>query len=104
MTNIISKHNGPLALPAGPTLAPGNTVFVERWHFIKDHAVVKAWLKAGVLAVEKDVTSDPDEKDALIAALADLGIRKTRRSSVESLRQAKQDALETTGLSKASQD
>lgn len=51
MANVISHHSGPLGLPGGPVLNPERPAKVERWNVIKEHAVVKSWLKAKVIEV-----------------------------------------------------
>ena len=83
---------------------PGDTKTVP--DSVKSFAVVQAWFKAGMISetpnepvkpagqeqtdedsnVER--SGDDDEKDALIAKLAEHGIDKTRRSSVRTLREA----------------
>ncbi|CTQ67137.1 hypothetical protein [Roseibium alexandrii] len=96
MTNVTSKYEGPLGLPGGPVIPAGGTVLVEKWDIIKEHQVVKAWRDAGVIfAEEPEDTADNTDKDAekaqkdlLIAELAELGIEKNRRSSLETLQEA----------------
>lgn len=68
MAVIVSRHKSPLGLPGGITLNPGRKVKVERWEIIKDHAVVSAWLRAGVISVEEEgqpamAASDPLDHD-----------------------------------------
>jgi signal recognition particle GTPase len=111
MANVKSNHDGPLGLPmGGPVIEPGKTVHVERWGLIKEHDVVKSWLAAEVIEVVDeddddfldelngdsiDADADADAaKDELIAQLAEFGIKKTRRSSLESLKEALDEALE----------
>lgn len=49
MANVTSNHKGPLGLPGGITLRPGVATNVERWGIIKNHAVVRSWIAAGIL-------------------------------------------------------
>lgn len=103
MATITNNHQGPIGLPNGIVLAPGSKTLVPSWPDVAGNAVVKAWVRNKILAVEAapdalpdppadDRTGEQIEKDDLIAALADFGIEKTRRSSVESLRAALEDA------------
>ena len=103
---IINNSRSPLGIPGYGMIEPNGSKIVAE--SIKDHIVIAAWFKAGML-VEDGVQDDPpkpegqedttedsniehsgddDEKDALIAALADNGIHKTRRSTVKTLREA----------------
>lgn len=60
MTVITSKHTGPLGLPRGPVIPAGKSVRVDNWHVLKNHAVVRAWLDAGVIEAEAgDVEAQP---------------------------------------------
>lgn len=114
MTNVTSHHDAPLGLPGGPVIPAGKTVFVDKWSFIKDHHVVQAWLKAGVISAEDaedepvepgtdDASENPPvnpaadaenvQKDELIRKLAELGIKRNRRYSVENLQEQLDAAL-----------
>lgn len=53
MAIIISHHDAPLPLPNGQTLRPGARTNVDRWDTVKDHDLVKGWLKAGLLTEDK---------------------------------------------------
>jgi hypothetical protein len=54
MANIINRHDADLALPmGGPVLRPGVAASVTNWVTMKDHAMVKSWLAAGLLEVEE---------------------------------------------------
>ena len=104
----------PIGLPGVGTIAPGHSAACshEAWERLQTNAVVKAWRKAGLLSVEgdvppaiepqssgvpspppvgnADVVPDTDaevnaEKDMVIAALAEYGIEKDRRSSLPTL-------------------
>ncbi|GFO81229.1 MAG: hypothetical protein A49_08560 [Methyloceanibacter sp.] len=98
MVSIKSNHTGPLALMGGPEMAPGKSIEVDDavWAKMKSHDILKAWLKAGVIEVEGAEASDDNddaEKDALIAELAKYGVEKNRRSSVETLKKALEEAI-----------
>lgn len=103
MTTVTNNHRGPIGLPNGIVLAPGSKTLVPSWPDVAGNAVVKAWVRNKILAVEAapdalpqpaedDRTPEQIEKDDLLAALSEFGIEKTRRSSVESLRAALEDA------------
>lgn len=66
MAKVTSNHKGPLGLPGGITLRPGVPTNVERWGIIKNHAVVRSWINAGV--IESDEL--PDEPKAAISTPA----------------------------------
>lgn len=53
MPKITLNHSGPLGLPGGTKLRPGVATEVPNWNILKNHNVVKAWIKAGLL-VEGD--------------------------------------------------
>ena len=67
MAKVTSNHKGPLGLPGGITLRPGVPTNVERWGIIKNHAVVRSWINAGV--IESD--ERPDEPKAATSTPAD---------------------------------
>jgi hypothetical protein len=62
MTKVINHHHASLGLPlGGPVLPPGVKTEVKRWNIIKGHAVVKAWLQAGVIEeVGSDEPAQPE--------------------------------------------
>jgi len=99
MTSVTNKHTGPLALPGGPTLQPGQTRDVARWNVMRHHNVVSAWLRAGVLKVEDEVVEPvsaaviEDTMEHLRAEAESIGIdvdgrwgEKRLRSEIEKAR------------------
>lgn len=99
MPNITNTGKRPRGLPNGHVLAVGASAFVQA--SILENETVKDWIERGILttdapkaetAEESEVVEEGDEKDTLIAALAEYGITKDRRSSVESLQKALADA------------
>lgn len=86
MASIINTHHTPLALADGTVLPPGAPTNVDNWDELKGNAVHKAWEKAGILKVGKDVPAK-DEKAALQKELDDRGIEYDKRSGVEKLRE-----------------
>lgn len=101
MAIITNNHKSPLGLPGGTVLDPGVETPVHNWHAVKDNNVVAAWVKARILVVETEIAPADeskgaltDEKDEVLAALAERGIKKDRRSSLESLKAALAEADE----------
>ena len=95
MTYVTNCHKSPLAISGGAVvLQPGKPTRVPNWSEHSGHRTVKLWIKAGLLHVDEPAAPEPlapvavpiDEKGELIARLATLGVKKNRRSSVESLR------------------
>lgn len=110
MTKISNNHSKtPIGLPDGTVIPPGQTVEVANWKDYKDRPNLKAYLDSGHLssggATDFDPEADPegaeqdeeteeekeeevkdvDEKDELIAQLAELEVQADRRSSVATL-------------------
>ncbi len=89
--------NSALGIPNVGTIEPGATGEISS-DLLKKNRIVAAWVENGML-VEAEAPSksdqgdsDDDEKDTLIEALAEYGIKKNKRSSVESLREALAEA------------
>ncbi|MBG6211687.1 hypothetical protein IWQ49_006378 [Labrenzia sp. EL_126] len=61
MVEVTSKYKGPLGLPRGPVIQPGQTVEVEDWARIKKHHHVKKLLGLGILEASDD-QDDPDQE------------------------------------------
>lgn len=74
----------------------GKRVVINRDRF--DPKRHKPWGEPGQVEPEPEQAPEPkdetDEKDELIAALAELGINKDRRSSAETLRELLDEALQ----------
>lgn len=98
MAIVTNTHTGPLGLPTGQVLERNTPTPVSNWPAIRANPVVASWIRNGLLTSEDDpvrelypgelpngVVPAADEKDELIAKLADKGITKDRRSSVETL-------------------
>ena len=101
MAIITNNHKSPLGLPGGTVLDPGVKTSVHNWNAVKDNKVVAAWVKARILIVEAEAApvaahkaAVDDDKGAILAALAERGIKKDRRSSLESLKAALAEADE----------
>lgn len=61
MTVVVSSHNSELGLPmGGPVLRPGARTEVANWDRLRNHNVVAAWLRAGILT-EIDAMPEPGQ-------------------------------------------
>lgn len=114
MTIITSRYKKPLGLPSGVTLEPNTPTAVHGWESDKKSKVVQAWVKSGMLVEgdlqpasrfmsepnlantlpqgEADARVDtvipmPEDKDELIALLAQRGIKGDKRKSVKRLQE-----------------
>ncbi len=54
---ITNNHKGPLGLPDGTILPPGEATPVANWDALKGNAVVQGWLKGKILTAEGGSTS-----------------------------------------------
>ncbi|WP_282254151.1 hypothetical protein [Stenotrophomonas sp. PS02299] len=48
---IKNNHNGPLGLPDGTILPPGEQTPVANWEQLKKNSVVQGWIKAEILSI-----------------------------------------------------
>lgn len=81
---IKNNHNGPLGLPDGTILPPGEQTPVSNWDQLKKNSVVQGWVKAEILSITggdasgsgqaSDGNPGGADKDALIARAKELGI------------------------------
>lgn len=91
MTDVTNNHDTALGLPDGSVIASGETKFIDSWESMRNHAVVSAWVEAGVLS--SSASKDADDKESIIAQLAELGIKADKRASVEKLQEKLDEAL-----------
>ncbi|MGE8288672.1 MAG: hypothetical protein ACN6RG_11970 [Stenotrophomonas sp.] len=56
---ITNNHKGPLGLPDGTILPPGEATPIANWDALKGNAVVQGWLKGKILKAEGDTTAAP---------------------------------------------
>lgn len=68
MTVVTNNHTSPLGLPRGLVIQPGTSVRVDNWRILRNHAVVAAWLAAGVLSVEDGTEQSAKVERAPVAA------------------------------------
>lgn len=68
---ITNNHKGPLGLPDGTILPPGEATPIANWDALKGNAVVQGWLKGKILTAEGGGTSTSTkapEKDVLVGS------------------------------------
>lgn len=97
MKTVTVRNTGstPLGLPGKPVIEPGASLTVSQEYLdsLQGRSVVAAWFEEGVLSVCEQPFENADEntdevlveKQELIDALAEHGIKKTVRTSLESL-------------------
>lgn len=56
---ITNNHKGPLGLPDGTILPPGEATTVANWDALKGNAVVQGWLKGKILKAEGGTSAAP---------------------------------------------
>lgn len=56
---ITNNHKGPLGLPDGTILLPGEATPIANWDALKGNAVVQGWLKGRILTAEGGKISSP---------------------------------------------
>lgn len=115
MAKVTNNHYTPLALPNGFVIPAKGSADVADWDKMKSHGVVSKWVAAKILSVggkpaaaedepevveevqfteeQSEVAEELDEKDTLIAQLAELGIEADKRSSVKKLQEKLDEAL-----------
>ncbi|MBN49981.1 MAG: hypothetical protein CMN85_10600 [Spongiibacteraceae bacterium] len=105
---LTNNGKAPLGIPGNPLLEPGQSIICLNWDEIQDNKIVQAWLVKRVLTAGEqspeyqesaakvpavEATDDMSRKDELIAQLAELGINRDRRSSVERLESMLAEAI-----------
>ncbi|HEL5053347.1 TPA: hypothetical protein UOA92_001121 [Stenotrophomonas maltophilia] len=66
---ITNNHKGPLGLPDGTILPPGEATPIANWDALKGNAVVQGWLKGKILTAEGGSTSTKaPAKDVLVGS------------------------------------
>ena len=94
---IKNNHNGPLGLPDGTILPPGEQTPVANWEELKKNSVVQGWIKAEILSITAAAGGNSGgeggaDKDALIARAKELGIEAKATWGVPKLQAAIADA------------
>ncbi|HEL3748629.1 TPA: hypothetical protein UMV35_000888 [Stenotrophomonas maltophilia] len=62
---ITNNHKGPLGLPDGTILPPGEATPIANWDALKGNAVVQGWLKGKILTAEGGKPSAPAQESLL---------------------------------------
>lgn len=84
---IINNHDRPLGLPSGLVLRPGVATHAPDWVRDSQNDIVARWVKTGVLSVEGAAESGvPDEKAAILDALAKRGVKPDKRAGIDKLK------------------
>lgn len=65
---ITNNHKGPLGLPDGTILPPGEATTVANWDALKGNAVVQGWLKGKILKAEGGTTAAPPPPASLVGS------------------------------------
>lgn len=105
---VLNTHKSAIGLPGGYVLAPGEPQFIPTWPRLCQNAVIKAWVKAGVLVVTENTAAEPsrflgadnppakalDEKEGVKQALRDAGIEFNHRWGLPKLLAALQAGTE----------
>ncbi|HFT6991402.1 MAG: hypothetical protein KH046_00825 [Stenotrophomonas maltophilia] len=62
---ITNNHKGPLGLPDGTILPPGEATTIANWDALKGNAVVQGWLQGKILSAEGSKASAPAQESLL---------------------------------------
>lgn len=95
---IKNNHAGPLGLPDGTILPPGEATTVANWDDLKGNVVVQGWLKGKILTAEGGKTSAPAQETLLGSNVLPANIELADGVSVQ-LREVVRQAYEHSGLS-----
>lgn len=97
---ITNNHKGPLGLPDGTILPPGEATSIANWDALKSNAVVQGWLKGKILTAEGGKPSAPAQESLLGSNVLPANIELAEGVSVQ-LGEVVRQAFEHTGLSVA---
>ena len=97
---VINRTQSPLALPFDIGLVePGDskTITAAQHEQLRENAICGRWIQTGIIAIDEgqsvDLDAEPsDEAEALVAELAEHGIKKTTRTNIEKLRELAEQA------------
>lgn len=59
---VTNNHKGPLGLPDGTILPPGEATPIANWDALKGNAVVQGWLKGKILTAEGGKSAAPAQE------------------------------------------
>ncbi len=95
---ITNNHKGPLGLPDGTILPPGEATPIANWDALKGNAVVQGWLKGKILTAEGGKASAPAQESLVGSNVLPANIELAEGISVQ-LGEVVRQAFEHTGLS-----
>ncbi len=95
---ITNNHKGPLGLPDGTILPPGEAAHIANWDALKSNAVVQGWLKGKILTAEGGKPSAPAQETLLGSNMLPANIELAEGVSVQ-LGEVVRQAFEHSGLS-----
>lgn len=95
---ITNNHKGPLGLPDGTILPPGEATPIANWDALKSNAVVQGWLKGNILTAEGGKASAPAQETLLGSNMLPANIELAEGVSVQ-LGEVVRQAFEHSGLS-----
>lgn len=97
---ITNNHKGPLGLPDGTILPPGEATPIANWDALKGNAVVQGWLKGKILTEEGGKASAPAQESLVGSNVLPANIELAEGVIVQ-LGEVVRQAFEHTGLSVA---
>lgn len=95
---ITNNHKGPLGLPDGTILPPGEATSIANWDALKGNAVVQGWLKGKILTAEGGKASSPAQESLVGSNVLPANIELAEGVSVQ-LGEVVRQAFEHSGLS-----
>ncbi|HHA2945756.1 hypothetical protein [Stenotrophomonas maltophilia] len=95
---ITNNHKGPLGLPDGTILPPGEATPIANWDALKGNAVVQGWLKGKILTAEGGKSSAPAQESLVGSNVLPANIELAEGVSVQ-LGEVVRQAFEHSGLS-----
>lgn len=95
---ITNNHKGPLGLPDGTILPPGEATSIANWDALKGNAVVQGWLKGKILTAEGGKASAAAQESLVGSNVLPANIELAEGVSVQ-LGEVVRQAFEHSGLS-----
>lgn len=95
---ITNNHKGPLGLPDGTILPPGEATLIANWDDLKANVVVQGWLKGKILSAEGGKAGAAPQETLLGSNVLPANIELAEGVSVQ-LGEVVRQAFEHSGLS-----